>query len=139
MLLSGSGDATLTNPAMAGTASLDPLLRADYLRELFRRYAGDFPLEDPRISPANGRLDRFAHVAMYVGTRDIFVHDAEILRDRLHAAGADVVFERYPGMPHDFMLMPVPEARRQVAHLVAALATVPRTGWPASAPQRVRG
>ena len=75
----------------------------------------------------------------YVCTRGILVHDAEILRDRLRTAGADVVFERYPGMPHDFMLMPVPEARRQPAYLVTVLARVPRTSWPSRSASGVAG
>ncbi len=125
VLNSGSGDATLDNPAIATTQASDPLLHPDHLRELVRLYADDLPLSHPRISPINGRLDRFRRVAIYIGSRDILVHDAERLRDALTAAGAEVVFERYEGMPHDWMLMPIPEAQRQLRHVAALLTSPP--------------
>lgn len=126
IMLSASGDATLSHPAITETAKSDPLLHPPHLIELFRLYADDLPLDDPRISPINGPMDRLRRVAIFIGTREVLVHDAERLADRLAEAGVDVVLENYDGMPHDWMLMPIPEAKRQLDQTIELLDNVRR-------------
>ncbi len=129
-----SGPATRPSPTRLSTARHPPTpcCTPSTFGGLGALYADDLPLADPRISPINGRLDRFERVAIYIGTRDILLHDAERLRDRFIEAGVEVIFERYGGMPHDWMLMPIPEAHRQLNH-AAALLRAPRPPGPSSA------
>lgn len=125
VLLSPSLDLTLSNPEIPAIAPRDPLLRADHLRELGRRYAGGDDPAHPDVSPINGPLDHLGTVTVFTGTRDLLHPDALRLRDLATAApGTTVLLHQAQDMLHDWMLLPIPEAKQVVSRL-AALLTLP--------------
>ena len=88
-------------------------------------YAGSVPLDDPRLSPVKADLSGLPPVLIQAGQYDMFMDEAYDLLRKLTAAGADVRFTVYPGMPHDFQIfMPeLQESRdsfREVADFIAA-------------------
>ncbi|GAA3300272.1 alpha/beta hydrolase [Dactylosporangium vinaceum] len=127
VLLSPYLDVTLSNPQIPAFAPRDPLLRADHLRELGRRYAGGDDPAQPAVSPINGPLDRLGTVTVFTGTRDLLHPDALRFRDLAAAApGTTVLLHQAQDMVHDWMLLPIPEARQVVSRLAAVL-TPPTT------------
>jgi epsilon-lactone hydrolase len=121
VLLSPVLDLALDNPEIPLFARQDPLLRADHLRELGHRFAGGDALDDPQLSPINGPLDHLGIVTLFTGTRDLLNPDARRLFDlAATSAGTTATLHEFPGMVHDWMLLPVPEART-VMHMLAKL------------------
>ncbi|MFK3979807.1 alpha/beta hydrolase [Micromonospora sp. NPDC050397] len=121
VLLSPWLDATMTNPEIPAIARRDPLLNAAHLRSLGHLYAlPDLP-SVPGVSPINGPLRDLGRVTLFTGTRDVLNPDARRLRQLASEQGTEIVLREYPGMLHDFVLTPIPEARRVVAEIVEVL------------------
>jgi len=66
-----------------------------------RAFAGDVPLDDPRISPVHADLKDLAPVFLLVGSREIPRDDILALGERLEAAGVDVVRHLATDLPHN--------------------------------------
>ncbi|WP_435742934.1 alpha/beta hydrolase fold domain-containing protein [Microbacterium sp. PMB16] len=112
VLLSPHLDLTLSHPEIATVAPRDPLLRADHLRELGELYAGDAGIRNPAANPMVSDLARLGDVSVFTGTRDIMNPDARRFADlATNAPGTTVSLVEMSGMLHDWMLMPIPEAR----------------------------
>ena len=134
VLLSPFLDLTLSDPAIPAT---DPLLRADHLRELGRRFAGTDGPDHPLASPLLGPLDDLGTVTVFTGTRDLLSRDARRLAGLAKpATGTTVTLHEFPGMIHDWMLLPVPEARTVLTMLTALLSGTSLAAAPSRAGRR---
>ncbi|MFI6760928.1 alpha/beta hydrolase fold domain-containing protein [Micromonospora sp. NPDC050417] len=121
VLLSPWLDATMSNPDISAVARRDPLLNAAHLRSLGHLYAlPDLP-SVPHVSPINGPLDDLGRVTLFTGTRDVLNPDARRLRELAAEQGTDIALHEYPGMLHDWVLTPIPEARRVITEIVEVL------------------
>lgn len=122
VLLSPVLDLTLTHPRIAAIAPRDPLLRADHLRALGRLYAGADGPEHPEVSPLNGPLDHLGAVTVFTGTRDLLNPDAHRFHDLAATVpGTEVTLHEVADMIHDWMIMPMPEAKTVMSQLAALL------------------
>jgi len=124
VLLSPWVDATMTNPEIPAVAPRDPLLGVEALALAGRLYAGPDDPAGPLASPINGDLTGLGRVTVLVGARDLLLPDARRLSDRIRAAGTAVTYVEEPGMLHDWMLLPIPEAARTIDGLAAIVAGV---------------
>jgi acetyl esterase/lipase len=113
-------DLSMSNPAVAEVQHDDPWLALPGLRPMADAWAAGVPLNDPRISPLFGRMDRLPPVDIWVGTRDVTVVDCRVLRDRLPAESSARYHEE-PGAIHVYPLLPVPEGRAAVRQLIEDL------------------
>ena len=113
-------DLTISNPAVASVR--DPWLSPAGLVEAGRAWAGGEDPTGPRLSPLNGPLAGLAPMHVYVGTREIVLPDALVLRDRAVAAGADLQLTVCPGAVHDYPILPVPEGRAAAREIVREIA-----------------
>ena len=112
-----SHPATLTHEE----AGHDPVLKIEAALAAARMYAGEMPLDDPRLSPINGVLTGLAPITVLTGTHDILNPDARRFAERMKAEGQAVDLIEYAGMVHAWMLLPLPEAhqaREQVADIL---------------------
>jgi acetyl esterase/lipase len=118
-------DLSISNPEVDKVEPHDPWLRRPGLRPLAAAWAGEIPLQDPRLSPLFGDLTRLPPLQILVGTRDITLPDCRLLRDRLPST-VPLTYHEEPGAVHVYPLLPVPEARpgRQaiVDHIAATTA-----------------
>jgi epsilon-lactone hydrolase len=114
-------DATMSNPVITDVAPRDPLLNVDHVRTLGRFYAGADEPSHPRVSPLNGPLTGLGRVLVFAGTRDVLTPDARRFKDLAEGAGVDLDYREYAGLIHDWVVMPVAEAREVVAETVAWL------------------
>ncbi len=124
VLLSPWVDATMTNPGITAVAPRDPVLGIEAVALAGMLYAGPDGPAGPLASPVNGDLAGLGHVTILIGTRDVFLPDARRLRDGLQTAGTPVTYVEEPGMLHDWMLLPIPEAARAVERLAGIVAGV---------------
>ncbi|HZZ50738.1 MAG TPA: alpha/beta hydrolase, partial [Pseudonocardia sp.] len=76
----------------------------------------------PEISPTHADLAGLAPIGVFVGTRDLLVADARMLRREAAALGEHITLHEYPGMFHNWIMQPLPEARRARADLLRFLA-----------------
>ncbi len=98
-------------------ADVDPSLDPDSLLLAARHFAGDIPLEDPRISPVHADLAGLPPTLIHAGSREIVLGDSLLLAERMQEAGVDATLEIYEGMWHVFQLFPVPEARKALQRI----------------------
>jgi acetyl esterase/lipase len=113
-------DVALRNPNVHVVARQDPWLSPQGLRYIGQTWAGDLPDDDPRVSPLFGNSAGLPAIDLYVGTRDLFMPDCRLLRDRLDEGA--MRYHEAPGAIHIYPLLPVPEGRQARLSLVAHMA-----------------
>lgn len=112
VLLSPWVDLALRDEEIAGLERHDVMLSAPGLRECGRLYAGEWGVDDPRVSPLRGDFRGLAPMTVFIGGHDILVPSCRRLRARAEEQGVQVHYFEAAGMSHDWMLMPIPEAER---------------------------
>ncbi|MFT9100031.1 MAG: alpha/beta hydrolase [Zymomonas mobilis subsp. pomaceae] len=105
-------DISLSDPRQNEIESRDPLLNREGMLAIGKVYADGLPLNDPRISPLFGNMKNLPPIAVFSGTRDILNVDAHRLKTRIEKVGGKISFFEYPDMMHDWMGMPIPEAKK---------------------------
>lgn len=100
------------NEAQAALEGVDPILSRAGLVWAARRWAGQLPLTDPRISPLLGSLDRMPPTLLISGTADILHADAVALASRAHQENIHLHFISGHNMTHAWSVLPVPEGRK---------------------------
>jgi len=107
-------DITMKNPGIKAIERYDHMLGPIGLIEFGKRWADGDDRDQYRLSPINGNLSSIEKMMIIVGTRDILFADAKLLNEKLLALGTQVEFIIGNKMPHDYPLMPIPEARKAV-------------------------
>ncbi|HQG40739.1 MAG TPA: alpha/beta hydrolase fold domain-containing protein, partial [Spirochaetales bacterium] len=127
-------DLTMNNSQLAELEAVDAILSVQGLRAAAAYYAQGAPLDEYHISPLYGSFHNLCPTALFTGTDDLLYADAVRFKERFvqaerrAAARAerpcnepvkcgteqtypDLFFYEYPGMFHDWMLVPLlPEA-----------------------------
>ncbi len=117
-----------TGPALVELDELDPWLVAEMMGPVARMYAGDTPLDDPRVSPLYADLTGLPPMLVHVGTHEILLDDARRLVARARDAGVDASLGTFEEMWHVFQAFPgLPETRRSLREIGAFIrrCTVP--------------
>jgi acetyl esterase/lipase len=122
ILLSPWLDLTLSNPDLPAVEARDPWLCSAGLREAAKAWAGGDDPTDPRLSPLNGSLAGLAPIDLYVGTREICLPDALLLRERGAAEGVEPQVIVCEGAVHVYPLVPAPEGRAAARAIVRTVA-----------------
>jgi len=109
--LTGWFDLSVSGPAVPG---LDPFLTSEWVRNRGRDYlAGQFALDDPRVSPAHADLRGLPPLYLQIGQFDTVREGAIALGVNALRAGVAVTMESWPGMIqgwHGLVTAGVPEA-----------------------------
>lgn len=71
-------------------------------------YAGDLPLNDPRLSPIYADLSNLPPILIQVGGEELFLDEGIELLKKSAADGLKVTLTVYAGMSHDFAVV-IPE------------------------------
>lgn len=125
VLLSPWLDVTLTNPEIAAIDRIDPFLDAEGMRWAGRAYAREVDHESYLVSPFSTNLGALAPISLFIGTRDLLLPDCRRFRRQAEADGAVIDYHEYPDMVHNWMLVPLPEAKRVFDSIVRTLSPVP--------------
>ena len=117
-------DLRATADSYTREAARDPVLSAEVIRQAAQLYAGDLPLDDPRLSPVLGDLRGLPPLFIQSTEAEILTDDSTALLERAKAAEVSVTLESWPGLWHDWQLFcgKVPEATQAVRHLAQFVA-----------------
>ena len=104
-------DVSVTDPQIDPEVTRDPMLSVPRLLRAGVLYADELSVTDPLVSPIYGELRGLGPITVFVGTRDLLLHDARRLRDLATAQGVSVDYHEHEGLIHVFPILPLPEAR----------------------------
>ena len=102
VLLSPWGQLGGSSPSRRAHARKEAMLPPDRLEEAARAYAGDVPLEDPRLSVIYGSLEAFPPLMIHVGSEEVLLDDSQALAAAAHSAGVPCDLTVWKKQPHVF-------------------------------------
>ena len=114
ILLSPWLDASMSNPELPALDKRDPILDIEGLKAAGEMYAGDLSTKDPRVSPMFGDCRNLAPISLFIGTRDMFLADCRKFHAKFAAEAIPLDYHEAAEMLHDWMIMPMPEAREVI-------------------------
>lgn len=123
VLLSPWLDVATNHPDQFLLSKRDRMLAAPGLQWAGRKWAGNLPVRDSRISPLHGSLLGLPHTVVLTGTSDLLYPDARRLREKARQANHLLTFIEYPGMFHVWMAAPIPEAQRALDDIASFFTT----------------
>lgn len=103
-LVSAYLDLSHAGTSIATRESRDPFVRPETMSMTAATYAGGTDPADPRISPLFGPVEDLPPTLIQVGSDEVLFDDSCRLRDRMEAAGKQVVFQEWAGMVHAWPL-----------------------------------
>ena len=106
ILMSPWTDLTASGRSHKSRAEIDPVLDADYLREMIDNYAKGRELTDPLVSPLFGDFEGFPPVYIQVGDNEILLNDATMLHKAMLKAHVSAKIDIFKGMWHVFQMSP---------------------------------
>lgn len=106
VLMSPWTDLTSSGKSHETKAEIDPVLNADYLKEMIHNYAPKENLTNPLISPIFGSYTGFPPTYIQVGENEILLDDSMMLYRKLLEAHVSVRLDMFPGMWHVFQMSP---------------------------------
>jgi triacylglycerol lipase len=83
----------------------DPLRFLEGSPTIGRQWAGNLPLNDPRVSPLNGSLSGLPPTYVYSGSLDSLGPNVVLLQQKAAMQGAPFSFVLASGEPHDWVLL----------------------------------
>lgn len=92
-------DLTGSHRSMETNAAYDYGTKAMLLDQA-KQFAGEIPLDDPRVSPAYADLAGLPPLRIHAGEAELLFDECKALAEKARAAGVDVTFEPLPDMPH---------------------------------------
>ncbi|NCB01116.1 MAG: alpha/beta hydrolase [Spirochaetia bacterium] len=121
ILISPWLDISLKNPLIEEVKKIDPLLGVKHLRNMGNVYRGELEERDQRVSPLFGEISPLAPLTLFVGTHEIFLPDARLLKERCEKEGKEVLYIEKEKMMHVYPLFPMKEGKEAVAIIVGVL------------------
>ena len=118
ILLSPWLDLSMENPEIQALEKKDPLLQKEYLIAMGKAWAGETDMHDPLLSPIYGNLRGLPKTSLFIGTHELFLADARKFRAQALSRGVTIDYHEYPKMNHDFLLFPIPEAKKALQEIV---------------------
>ena len=106
ILMSPWTDLTASGKSHVTRAEIDPVLNADYLKEMTSNYAAGEDLKNPLISPLFGDFTGFPPTYIQVGDNEMLLNDATMLHKRMVKANVSVKMDVFKGMWHVFQMSP---------------------------------
>lgn len=105
-------DISMSNPELPQWDKKDITLPIYGLIEMAKGWSDGRDLKDPMLSPLFGDLSTLPDTYVTLGGRELLVPDVRQFCDRARAAGVNVTLLEKPGMLHDYLLFPCPEAKK---------------------------
>lgn len=123
-------DLTGASPSVQANAASDPMLAGHRLPEAAQFYLQGHPADDPEASPIFADFPGCPPVLLQTAETEILSDDALRMEEKLRRAGAEVLLQLWPGVPHAWQMMDglLPESRealRDAARFVTRVLTVP--------------
>lgn len=99
----------------------DAMFTADSIRRGGAKYAGELPLDDPRVSPLYGRFDGLPRLFICASRDEVLRDDAIRTAEKARAAGVSVELQIEEGLVHIWPLFAplMPESGRTIKAIAA--------------------
>lgn len=114
-------DLSMTNPLIEKINPSDATRDPYGLRICGEMWAGKRDLKDPIPSPLYGDLNLDCNFNLFTGTYDILNGDSKALRARMKKLGKNISYHEEKGLPHDYVLWPVSEAKKALKEICSLL------------------
>lgn len=121
ILMSPWLDLTMDRRARPALVRKDLLLSPPWLEACAAAYAGPSQWPDPKVSPLRAGHHGLPPLLIQAASDDLLAPDAELLATSAATAGVEVTYTRWPGIWHDFALLP--------GLLAAADSAVSQSAW----------
>jgi epsilon-lactone hydrolase len=115
-------DIALTNTRIPEYEKRDVILDVAALREIGEKYRGDVPADHYSVSPKFGDLSGLGAISVFYGTEEILFPDCQEFCDKKQNGGFPVTGYEYDKMQHDWVILPIDEAKRAVGEICALVA-----------------
>lgn len=102
-------DISLGNEEIQNHLKSDPILPFNALLEVGKKYTAGSSAANYLVSPIFGNLEEMCPTKVFYGSNELFYPDCEKLR-KMTQHHPKFSFELFPNMPHDWVILPVPEA-----------------------------
>lgn len=102
-------DLSMQNPEIKTQERFDKLLPLNGLIEAGRKYSGGDNTGNYLLSPINGDFAGIGKTIVFYGTCELFYPDCKLLEEKVKTLG-NFSFYEFPGMQHDWVIFPIPEA-----------------------------
>lgn len=108
-------DVSVSDPRSASLQEEDVLLEKELLIKAGKNYAGEWSVEDPRVSPLYGSFDFLGYLLVIAGTAEILYPDVLRLQQKVQqSTGTNLQTTIVPEMMHDFVVYPLKESLQYV-------------------------
>jgi len=118
VLLSAGVDFTLSSRSMVTNEGSDPMFDLAELVAMRSFYAPPESYLDPSVSPLFGNFAGLPPLLFQVGSREVLLDESTRAAARAHEAAIPVEVEIWENMGHVFQLLPLPQARATLEHVV---------------------
>lgn len=108
-LLSPWVDVTMSHPVIPKYEPRSLILESEALIEAGKKYAGALTPDHYLVSPINAAMDDLNSIAVFVGTREIFLPDCRRLKTKIENSNTQLYYKEYKEMMHDWALFYVSE------------------------------
>lgn len=114
-------DIGLTNEKIPLYEPLDVILDVAGLREIGERYRGELPADHYLVSPRYGDLTGLGSISVFYGTKEILCPDCREFCESSQRGGFPVKGYEYQGMQHDWVILPIEEAKKAMVEICALI------------------
>ncbi|MDD2371532.1 MAG: alpha/beta hydrolase [Firmicutes bacterium] len=105
-------DIGLKNKRIKEFEKRDFILDIDKLMEIGEVYRKDLPENHPFVSPKYGDLNNLGDIGVFYGSEEIFYPDCKEITEKSGLVGTDISGYEYKDMQHDWVILPIPEAKK---------------------------
>lgn len=114
-------DIGLSNKRIVEYEKRDVILDAEALREIGDKYRGEIPADHYLVSPKFGDLTGVGPVSIFYGTEEILYPDCVAFCEEQTRAGFAVTGYEYENMQHDWVILPIEEAKKAIGEVCALI------------------
>lgn len=107
-------DISMQNKAIKQQEKLDKILPLQGLIEAGLKYAGGDNIDNYLLSPILGDLNNLGDILVFYGTHELFYPDCKLLETKSKNCNSNFTFSEFPEMQHDWVLLPIPEAKQAI-------------------------
>ncbi|MGP5227699.1 alpha/beta hydrolase fold domain-containing protein [Arthrobacter rhombi] len=112
-------DLSMKNPEIAIVQPSDPWLGTRGTQVFIDLWKDTLDVDNPVVSPLNGKLDGLGPITLFTGTRDILNPDGRLFAEQASAAGVEIEYLEKQGQIHVYPLLPTVIGRTARQHIVA--------------------
>jgi acetyl esterase/lipase len=106
-------DLRMDNPDIVKLQKRDKILSVNGLKYTAFKYAGGENLNNYLLSPLYGNFENLCPAIVFYGSEEILFPDIELMKNKTGVSDI-FTFQKFEGMQHDWVILPLPEAKEAI-------------------------